>query len=97
MSTISTSRAGTETKATSEVLISSDSHVMEDRNLWMERLPARLKERAASFGFGGERTGDKPGGHDPKRVAGHRPGPAHQRLGDRGDTLVSGRGEIEWH
>ena len=42
-----------------EVLISSDSHVIEPEGLWTKRLPKAFQERAP--GFGGRRKGDHPG------------------------------------
>ncbi len=52
-----------------ELLISSDSHVSEPGDLWVERLPARFKDDAPTFGGGRNRgTGrfdGKPGGWDP--------------------------------
>ena len=66
-----------------DLLISADSHIMEPSELWRERLPARLKDRApysergnqhrtsvATAGFSNETRGAfRPGGWDPsKRV-----------------------------
>ena len=42
-----------------EVLISSDSHVIEPEGLWTKRLPKVFQGRAP--GFGGRRKGDHPG------------------------------------
>jgi predicted TIM-barrel fold metal-dependent hydrolase len=47
-----------------EILISADSHIMEPPDLWEQRLPASLKDRA--FKFPPRRSvGSKPGGYDP--------------------------------
>ena len=45
-----------------EVLISSDSHVIEPAGLWKENLPAALRERVPDLG--GARRNDAPGGMD---------------------------------
>jgi len=42
-----------------EVLVSSDSHVIEPEGLWTKRLPKEFQERAP--GFGGPRKNDHPG------------------------------------
>jgi predicted TIM-barrel fold metal-dependent hydrolase len=60
-----------------EILISADSHVSDDGDLWIERLPPRFSEAASIFegrrGFGQReastgttRFETKPGGWDPK-------------------------------
>jgi uncharacterized protein len=55
----------------SEVLISADSHVSEDGNLWVERLPAKFREVAPKFPsrhehqVGTGRFEEKTGGWDP--------------------------------
>ena len=52
-----------------EVLISSDSHVIEPEGLWKKQLPKAFQDRAP--GFGGQRPNDSPGGamDKNKRVA----------------------------
>jgi len=55
---------------TTDVLISADSHVSEDGDLWSSRLPARLKDSAPRFGnrradSGNSRFEGKSGGWDP--------------------------------
>jgi hypothetical protein len=52
-----------------ELLISSDSHVIEPAGLWQKELPKPYKERAPDFG--GQRPNDTPGGAQDKnkRVA----------------------------
>jgi predicted TIM-barrel fold metal-dependent hydrolase len=52
--------------APSELLISSDSHVMESIDLWNERLPAGLRERAPSYEMFRESnpSAAHPGGND---------------------------------
>jgi predicted TIM-barrel fold metal-dependent hydrolase len=45
-----------------ELLISSDSHVIEPEGLWQKELPAAFQDRAPNFG--GRRRGDHPGGMD---------------------------------
>src|SRR3989442_6756841 len=54
---------GKETNADiDEVLISSDSHVIEPEGLWKKQLPKAFQDRAP--GFGGQRTTDSPGAMD---------------------------------
>ena len=50
-----------------EILISSDSHVMEDPDLWVNGVPAALKEEAPKFPprVLGEGFQAQPGGWDP--------------------------------
>ncbi len=51
-----------------ELLVSADSHVVEDPQLWKKRLPASLKDRAPVFPelqVGGAFQA-RPGGHDPR-------------------------------
>ena len=51
-----------------ELIISADSHVLEDPKLWQERLPKAFRDQAPTFPplkVGGNFQ-DKPGGHDPK-------------------------------
>ena len=48
--------------AIDEVLISSDSHVIEPAGLWKENLPRALRDRAPDLG--GRRRTDAPGGMD---------------------------------
>src|SRR5688572_15459934 len=53
-----------------EVLISADSHVSEDGEMWKNLLPAKFKDAAPVFPSRRERTGDsrfaeKTGGYDP--------------------------------
>src|SRR5439155_17757448 len=53
-----------------EILISSDSHVSEPGDLWVEDLPSKFKDVAPKFGGGNRSEGrgrfdGKPGGHDP--------------------------------
>ena len=52
-----------------EVLISSDSHVIEPAGLWQRELPKEFKDRAPDYG--GQRPNDTPGGAQDKnkRVA----------------------------
>jgi hypothetical protein len=52
-----------------EVLISSDSHVIEPAGLWQKQLPKAFQDRAPDFG--GQRPNDTPGGAQDKnkRVA----------------------------
>jgi predicted TIM-barrel fold metal-dependent hydrolase len=47
-----------------EILISSDSHIMEPPDLWESRFPNALKERAPKFPPRSA-AGQKPGGYDP--------------------------------
>ena len=47
-----------------EVLISSDSHVIEPEGLWKKQLPKAFQERAPDFG--GQRPNDTPGGAQDK-------------------------------
>jgi len=60
---------GQETNAViDEVLISSDSHVIEPEGLWKKQLPQAFQDRAPDFG--GPRDTDQPGATDKtKRVA----------------------------
>jgi len=56
----------------SEVLISADSHVSEDGDLWADRLPAKFRDAAPRFPNRRERAGDsrfqeKTGGWDPNQ------------------------------
>ena len=56
---------GKETNAViDEVLISSDSHVIEPEGLWKKQLPKSFQDRAP--GFGGQRPNDSPGGAQDK-------------------------------
>ena len=50
-----------------EVLISADSHVMEDPSMWAHRLPAGLRDRAPDYRHlqGGNSFQAHPGGSDP--------------------------------
>ena len=49
---------GQETNAViDEVLISSDSHVIEPAGLWQKELPRSFKDRAPDYG--GQRPNDK--------------------------------------
>jgi predicted TIM-barrel fold metal-dependent hydrolase len=52
----------------SDVLISADSHVMESPDLWTERLPAALRDRAPSYAHLKQHNPSQahPGGHDPR-------------------------------
>jgi len=52
-----------------ELLISSDSHVIEPAGLWQRELPKEFKDRAPDYG--GQRPNDTPGGAQDKnkRVA----------------------------
>ncbi|MCH7607576.1 MAG: amidohydrolase [Chloroflexi bacterium] len=60
---------GKETSAVvDELLISSDSHVIEPEGLWRERLPEAFLDRAP--GFGGRRRGDQPGAMEGSRRVG---------------------------
>ncbi len=65
MTTASTQQRPAQTPS-KELLISSDSHVMEDPELWFNRLPAGMKDQAPRYakkqvdGFA-----DKKGGRDP--------------------------------
>ena len=54
-----------------EVLISADSHVMEDPNLWVDRLPRELAEAAPKYPPRklGEGFQAQPGGWDPRERA----------------------------
>ena len=47
-----------------EVLISSDSHVIEPEGLWQKQMPKAFKDRAPDFG--GQRPNDTPGGAQDK-------------------------------
>ena len=47
-----------------EVLISSDSHVIEPAGLWQKQLPEAFQDRAPDFG--GQRPNDTPGGAQDK-------------------------------
>src|SRR5580765_8878153 len=61
---------GKETNAViDELLISSDSHVIEPAGLWQKQLPKAFQDRAPDFG--GQRPNDTPGGAQDKnkRVA----------------------------
>jgi hypothetical protein len=56
---------GKETNAViDEVLISSDSHVIEPAGLWQKQLPKAFQDRAPDFG--GQRPNDTPGGAQDK-------------------------------
>ena len=56
---------GKETDAViNEVLISSDSHVIEPAGLWQKQLPKTFQDRAPDFG--GQRPNDVPGGAQDK-------------------------------
>ncbi|HTE84183.1 MAG TPA: amidohydrolase family protein, partial [Dehalococcoidia bacterium] len=49
-----------------DVIISADSHVMEPYDLWVERLPASLRDQAPRFEpRTGGGAGSQPGGYDP--------------------------------
>jgi predicted TIM-barrel fold metal-dependent hydrolase len=66
MTTASLSKPA-QSSQTKRLLISSDSHVTEDPNLWQERLPAHLRDQAPKFP---KRTPEEaakfhPGGWDP--------------------------------
>src|ERR1043166_2001340 len=52
-----------------ELLISSDSHVIEPAGLWKKNMPLALRDRAPDYG--GQRPNDTPGGamDKNKRVA----------------------------
>ena len=54
----------TTSAATAELLISSDSHVVESATLWAERLPVSLRDRAPSYAHM-ERESEHPGAKDP--------------------------------
>ena len=47
-----------------EVLISSDSHVIEPAGLWQKELPKAFQDRAPDYG--GQRPNDTPGGAQDK-------------------------------
>ena len=53
-----------------EVLISADSHVMEDPDFWHSRLPDSLKADVPAFpprpNTGAAMNDQRPGGYDPK-------------------------------
>jgi hypothetical protein len=56
--------------ANNEVIISADSHVSEDPELWVQELPATFRAAAPRFRerrvtTDGGRFGEKPGGWDP--------------------------------
>ena len=51
--------------APTELLISSDSHVVEDPDLWASRLPANLRDRAPSYEHMKARKAPRPGANDP--------------------------------
>jgi predicted TIM-barrel fold metal-dependent hydrolase len=57
--------------ANSEVIISADSHVMEDPNLWVDRLPREFAEVAPTYPPRkvGEGFQAQPGGWDPRERA----------------------------
>ena len=56
---------GKETNAAiDEVLISSDSHVIEPAGLWQKHLPKAFQDRAPDWG--GQRPNDQPGGAQDK-------------------------------
>ena len=56
---------GKETGAViNEVLISSDSHVIEPAGLWQKELPTKFQSRAPDYG--GQRPNDVPGGAQDK-------------------------------
>ena len=59
MSVLERTYGGEMTAVVDELLISSDSHVIEPEGLWKERLPKAFRDRAP--GFGGRRRGDQPG------------------------------------
>ena len=51
-----------------DLLVSADSHVIEDPQLWKKRLPRSFQDRAPVFPelkVGGQFQA-RPGGHDPK-------------------------------
>src|SRR3954462_12023731 len=67
MSAPTTARNGSDTSIETEVIISADSHVMEPHDLWVNGLPAALKDQAPSYPppKGGEGFQAHPGGQDP--------------------------------
>jgi len=69
--TLDTRGTAPATRKTSEIIISADSHVMEPPDLWVERLPAELRDAAPRFEA--RKTAEqakadqgRPGGHDPR-------------------------------
>jgi predicted TIM-barrel fold metal-dependent hydrolase len=54
--------------ASSELLISSDSHVIEDPDLWVQRLPAAFRDRAPRYEYRKQKQSSEPypGGADPR-------------------------------
>ena len=48
------------------LLVSADSHVIESPQLWAERLPVALRDRAPRFPVAAGNFQDKPGGWDPQ-------------------------------
>ncbi|HEX3246118.1 MAG TPA: amidohydrolase family protein [Chloroflexota bacterium] len=56
------SSASSSTLASKELAISADSHVLEPRDLWTDRLPVGLRERVPQLP---NRREDKPGATDP--------------------------------
>ncbi len=66
MSVVSSVRENESFRGQQEVLISADSHVIEPIDLWAERVPGRLRQRAPVFR---PRQGDKPGAEDPANRA----------------------------
>ena len=67
MSAPTTTRPGSDTSIQSEVIISADSHVMEPHDLWVNGLPAALRDQAPSYPPPkvGEGFQQHPGGQDP--------------------------------
>src|SRR5687767_8421019 len=69
MSTPTTVATGNRADPGGEILVSADSHVMEDPEFWVRRLPNQFRDQAPRFPAG--RTGDvsgfqgRPGGADP--------------------------------
>src|SRR5687768_12553951 len=68
MTAPTTAKPGSDTSIQTEVIISADSHVMEPHDLWVNRLPASLRDQAPSYPPPkvGEGFQQHPGGQDPK-------------------------------
>jgi predicted TIM-barrel fold metal-dependent hydrolase len=67
MSTTSPTTNNGSGHASEEVIISADSHVSEEPDFWVKRLPERFREQAPRFPIPNTGAGfqQHPGGHDP--------------------------------
>ncbi len=65
MTTTQEATGSAAAQATAEILVSSDSHIIEPVDLWTSRLPAKFKDNAPYYPEERDASMDKPGGHDP--------------------------------